>query len=261
MLDSLGRLFRILGTGIAFTVFGLGGLLLAVTVFPLLTILTPTGIQTQKRIRGVIHRVFRQFLWFVQAIGLYDINVEGAESLANCRGCLVVANHPTLLDVVILMALNPNFQCVVKHQLWRNIFLRGVVSAAGFIRNDLSAEEFIEQCEKSFAAGDNLLLFPEGTRTVPGEFPKFFRGFANVAILSQADIQIVVIQCEPVTLTRDEPWYAVSETRASFRVEIGELWDKSTFSWTDHRALNARRLVRSLETYYQDALSNGRTGS
>lgn len=261
VLNTLGRHFRVIGTGLAFTLFGLGGLLLAVTVFPLLTLFSPTGTQTQKRVRGVIHRVFKLFLWFVQAIGLYDVNVEGTESLATSRGCLVVANHPTLLDVVILMALNPNFQCVVKHQLWRNLFLRGVVSAAGFIRNDLSAEEFIEQCEISFANGDNLLLFPEGTRTVPREFPKFFRGFANIAILSQADIQIVVIQCEPVTLTRDEPWYAVSETRASFRVEIGELWDKNSFGWTDHRSLNARRLVRSLESYYQDALSDGRTGS
>jgi 1-acyl-sn-glycerol-3-phosphate acyltransferase len=261
VLDISERLFRIAKTGLAFSLFGLGGLLLAVTVFPLISLLTPGNSQTRKRIRGIIHRVFKLFLWFVQAIGLYEIKVNGAEKLATCRGCLVVANHPTLLDVVILMALNQNFQCVVKHQLWRNVFLRGVVSAAGFIRNDLSAEEFIEQCAKSFAAGDNLLLFPEGTRTIPGEFPKLFRGFANIAILSQADIQIVVIQCEPVTLTREEPWYAVSESRARFQVNVGDLWGKSTFARTPHRSLNARRLVRSLESYYQDALSNGPTGS
>jgi len=232
-------------------------LLLAVTVFPLLALISRNSTRTHERVRAIIHRVFRVFLWFVQAIRLYDVNVDGAESLTTCRGALVVANHPTLLDVVILMALNPNFQCVVKHQLWRNVFLRRVVTAAGYIRNDLSAEEFIEQCAKSFNAGDNLLLFPEGTRTQPGEFPKFFRGFANIALLSKTDILIVVIQCEPVTLTRDKPWYAVSKTRACFRVKVGELWDKNSFDWTPHRALNARRLVKSLETYYRDALSNG----
>lgn len=235
----------------------LGGGLLAITAFPMLALVTPTRELTHKRVRNVIHRVFRLFLWFVRAIGVIDLNVEGTEKLSACRGCLIVANHPTLLDVVILMALSPGFQCVVKYQLWENPFLRGVVSAAGFIRNDLSAAELLNQCEQAFATGDNLLLFPEGTRTIPGENPKFLRGFANIAIIRQADIQIVVIRCEPITLTRDKPWYTVPQSRPCFQVRVCDRWGAKSYDWTPHRSMNARQLVRRLESYYRDALSNG----
>ncbi len=257
MGEHFSQIWRMGAQGIAFAFFGLGSILLAGAAFPLIALFTFDRNLTHKRVRYVIHQVFRLFLWFVQVIGLYEVDIDGAERLATCRGCLIVANHPTLLDVVILMALSPNFQCVVKHQLWRNIFLYGVVSAAGFIRNDLSAEEFLDQCREAFAAGYNLLVFPEGTRTVPGEQPKFVRGFANIAILSQVDIQIVVIRCEPITLTRDKPWYVVPRTRPCFRVEIADLWGANTYYRTPHRALNARHLARNLESYYHDVLSNG----
>ena len=257
MIKTLDRLWRMTAQAIAFAVFGLGSIVLVIVVFPPLGLITSNRDLTHKRARYIIYRAFRLYIWFVKVIGLFDITVDGAERLENGRGCLIVANHPTLLDVVILMALGPNFQCVVKHQLWQNFFLRGVVSAAGFIRNDLSADEFLEQCTEAFDAGYNLIVFPEGTRTVPGENPKFVRGFANIAILSQADLQIVVIRCEPITLTRNKPWYFVPPTIPKFRVAVGEIWGVDSYEQTPHRALNARSLAKNLESYYHKALSNG----
>lgn len=257
VFDVLGRYLRVAGTGLSFTLFGLGGLLFAITAFPVIAHFSSTRELGYKRVRRVVHYLFRWFLWFVRSLGVIDVSVEGTEKLENCRGCLIVANHPTLLDVVILMALMPNVQCMVKHQLWQNVFLRGVVSSAGFIRNDLSADDILEQCSRAFADGENLLVFPEGTRTVAGSYPRLLRGFANIAILSHADIQIVVIQCEPVMLTGGEPWYAVPRSRPCFQVRIDQRWSGNSLEPTPHRALNARQLVRSLESYYQDTLSNG----
>ena len=259
--SRLGQLWRVGGTGVAFAGFGLGGSLLAVTVFPLLAVFSPAAESTQRRVRYVIHMVFRFFVWSVRRLGVIDVAVEGRQRLADCRGCLVVANHPTLLDVVILMSLSPRLQCVVKHQLWRNFFLRGVVSAAGFIRNDLPTEDLLERCAKVFAEGDNLLIFPEGTRTTPGATPKFLRGFANIATLSHVEIQPVVISCVPVTLSRGEPWYSVPPSRPCFRIKLKERWGATVCNQLPQRALNARHLVRSLEAYYQDALSNERSGT
>lgn len=261
MLSRVDRLWRVGGTGIAFVAFGLGGSVLAVTVFPLLALFAPAGDEAHRRVRRVVHHVFRLFVWCVTKMGVIEVSVEGGSRLADCRGCLVVANHPTLLDVVLLMSLSPHLQCVVKHQLWRNVFLRGVVSAAGFIRNDLPADEILRRGGEAFARGDNLLIFPEGTRTVPGAFPAFHRGFANIAILSRADLQLVVISCDPITLTRGEPWYSVPRSRPRFLIRIDRRWGQAAYRKTPHRALNARYLVRDLEAYYQDALSDGRTGA
>jgi 1-acyl-sn-glycerol-3-phosphate acyltransferase len=251
------RLWRIGGTGISFSLFGIGGALLAVTVFPLMMAVSPEREIGRKRVRYVIHLVFRLFLWFMRSMGVINIDLEAREQLASQRSCIIIANHPTLLDVVILMSASPNFQCVVKYQLWNNFFLRGAVSAAGFIRNDLETREFVEQCTKVFTNGDNLLIFPEGTRTIPGEFPKLFRGFANVAIIAKVDIQTVVIKCEPVTFTSDKPWYDVPVSRACYHIRSGDFWHAESYNQTPHRSLNARRLVRNIETYFRNALSNG----
>ena len=204
----------------------------------------------------MIRRTFSAYLWCIVKTGIIDLEIEGRERLADCSGCVVVANHPTLLDVVLLLSLVPRGCCVVKHQLWRNFFLRGVVSRAGYIRNDLPAEQLLGRCEGNFATDGNILVFPEGTRTETGCEPVFFRGFANIAILSGADLQLVAIHCDPPVLTRSRPWYFVPRKRPCFRVSVMDRIPASSFTKSPHRSLNARRLVRTLETLYRTEFSD-----
>jgi len=68
----------------------------------------------------------------------------------------------------VLIAHIPNAVCVVKAKLWSNPFFGGVVRAAGYIRND-EPETLMRDCAACLAAGLPLIIFPEGTRTVPGE--------------------------------------------------------------------------------------------
>jgi len=64
---------------------------------------------------------------------LIDLEVLGAEKLKDGAGRLVVANHPSLLDVVLLMALVRRAQCVVKKELWESRYLGRLVRDAGYI--------------------------------------------------------------------------------------------------------------------------------
>lgn len=188
MPEFIWRCWRLAITGLSFSLFALGGLLLSLTVFPALFLISRSERTRNSYARSVIHQVYRLYLWFLRVIGFAKFEIDDRERLAACRGRLIIANHPTLLDVVILMSVVPRVQCVVKHQLWRNIFVRGVVSATGYIRNDLAPNEILDRCSESLAAGENLLIFPEGSRTTPGAMPRFQRGFANVAIAANADI-------------------------------------------------------------------------
>src|SRR5207245_4177193 len=120
------------------------------------------------RTRRLLAASSRCFIALLRLLGVIELAVAGRDRLERLRGAVVVANHPSLLDVVLLLSLIPNAQCVVKHQLWRNPFLRRVVAAAGYIRNDQPAEAFLACCVASLRAGQNLLIFPEGTRTRPG---------------------------------------------------------------------------------------------
>lgn len=257
LIDKIFYGWRLIGTGLAFAAFGLGGTALALTLIPLACLWTSDPRLRALRAQSIIRASLQLYVFILRALGVIRVDVLGAEALSACRGVLVVANHPTLLDVVLIMALVPRACCVVKHQLWENPFLRLVVSATGYIRNDLAPEVFLEQCRGALASGNNLIIFPEGTRSVPGRKLHFQRGFAHIATLLVADLQPITITCEPITLVKGEPWYRVPPRPGHWRVEAANRIEIQPFLDCAARPLAARRLVSHLESYYNGRLKHG----
>ena len=159
-----------------------------------------------------------------------------------------------LLDVVFLMALVRRSQCIVKSELWENGTLGRLVRGAGYIRNDLESEAMLAACRNSLAAGETLLIFPEGTRSVPGEPVTFRRGFANIATVLGAEIQTVVITCNPPTLTKGEKWSSVPVHKPLFTVDVGELIRTSEWIGTEPRSIASKRLSPIREQPFCGAL-------
>jgi len=246
------RSWRVAATGFSFAIFGLGGVFLTVTVFPALALVDPE--RCPARSRWLIQKTFQLYILMLKFLNLIDVEVEGFERLKSGNGRLIIANHPTLLDVVLLLSLLPNVQCVVKRGLWQNPFLRGVVAAAGYIPNDLPAADLCDRASASLVQGCNLLIFPEGTRTRPDRELKFYRGFANIAAATGAEIQSVLITCRPLTLTKGEPWYRVPDRTPTFHVAVRAQWCWDSFTQHPHRSRNVRHLVTSVESYYKKAL-------
>lgn len=182
------------------------------------------------------------------------LEVFGREHLLNQSGVLILANHPTLLDVVALIALIPNASCVVKQALWRNFFLGGVVRAADYLSNAQS-DLLIDACVADIQTGRPLVIFPEGTRSVDGMPLRFQRGAAYVALKGECLVQPVLIQCDPVTLGKGVPWYRIPPRR--FRLRLVVLPALDVMDWVDHEVpttLRARRLTAALETFFMDKL-------
>lgn len=253
MLKQLDHLYRQAATGFSFACLFLGGCILAATVFPLMALLP--GHQ-RERTQLVIRTAFQSYLKMLQHLSLLRIEIEGQEQLKSCLGRLIVANHPSLLDVVLLMALIPNAQCIVKHQLWSNRFLGGLVRRAGYIRNDIETDALIDTCLSALKGGANIIVFPEGTRSIPGVTPRFHRGFANIATLTGATIQPIVITCTPPTLRKGDPWWAISDTRPVFRVHIKECLNADSYLNQNHRGIASRKLVEHMEAYYAEQLAH-----
>lgn len=251
MLRLLDQGYRCLATGFSFACLFVGGGLLAVTLMPLANALSGTP---HKRSRDIVRYMFRFYLGMLRFLGLARLEIDRAEALRTLRGKIVVANHPSLLDVVILMAHVPNAQCIVKAALWNSPYLGGVMRRNGYIRNDLAPEEMIAACNASIAAGDNIIIFPEGTRSRPGEPPRLQRGFANIATLTGAEIQLVVITCSPPTLMKGQPWWRIPERPPLFQLRVGERIGKEFYS--GYRSLASRRLTSKVQTYFAEELTN-----
>jgi 1-acyl-sn-glycerol-3-phosphate acyltransferase len=247
----LNRAWRLFGTGIAIGLIFIGGGFLA--IFVLAPLAWFPG-QRTGRARRVIQRIFRVYIAALRLTGVIRLRMDGAAQLAAARGRLIVANHPSLLDVVLLMSLVPNAQCIVKHELWNHRFLGPLMRAAGYIRNDLAADDMIAACRAALDRGDCLIIFPEGTRSVPGARIGLRRGFANLALLTGAPIQPVCITCEPPILFKGEPWWRIPTRTPLFTVTVDGCLDPALYEGNGYRSLAARKLVRFLEAYYAERI-------
>lgn len=254
---NINYYWRLLATGYNFASFGIGGFLLALTLLPLVRLWPGTLQKKNERARRVIHHTFRGFVWQMRMTGVISVELHGIEKLRGSDGQLIIANHPTLIDVVLLIALLPRSCCVVKDALFKNPLLKGVVRATGYINNNVDPELFLQQCRDTMDAGYSMLVFPEGTRTRPGQPLLFQRGASHIAVRCGADIVPVTITCEPPMLRKGERWYQIPPRRAHLRVSAGDkLSVRAIVGECAVPALATRRLNRHLQHYYESVCAN-----
>lgn len=213
------RLWRIFGTGLSFAVFGVAALGLAVLVFPLCALASDDADRGHARVQRVIHHAYRAFLKMMEGLGLIRTEWRGADALRAPGPHLIVANHPTLIDVIQLISQLPQADCVISMQYARNPFLARAASQAGYITN---AQGFavVEACAEKLRAGRTVVLFPEGTRSSSTGMQRFRRGAAHIALRAGLPLLPVVIDCVPGMLRKGQRWWDVPQRRSEFTLTV-----------------------------------------
>jgi len=252
---KLNYLQRLIVTIVGYSLFSVCGLLLSLTLFQLMRLSCKDENKSQVRVRCTIAYIFKAFLTMLNILGLIKTEMVGVEKLSKLKGMLIVANHPCLLDVVVIMANIKNVQCIVKSELWKSYFLGGVMRAAGYICNDKDPIELLEICKNELSRGQNILIFPEGTRTTVGKPMKLQRGFGNLALAANVDIQSLVIKCEPSFLTKQDKWYKIASKKVDFKVKLGQLFTISEYQDDKLRAIRVRKLIKDVQHYYMRCLT------
>ncbi|WP_394202379.1 lysophospholipid acyltransferase family protein [Shewanella waksmanii] len=246
---------RWLGGVSCYIVFGLGGLLSSLTILPVLRFWPGSRQQRIRRVRAAVSAMFRFFVAMLTWAGVLKLYANNAAKLNETDGQVIIANHPTLIDVVVLISLMPNVGCIVKQGLWRNPFLRGVVASAGYIPNR-GAELLLQDCQQVLDTGTNLIIFPEGTRTLKDNvINPFARGAANIALRTKTDITPVVLRTNAIGLTKQQAWYQIPRQTIGMRVEVGTRFAHHGYDADNQgQAKAARTLTRDLEHYYRQQL-------
>ncbi len=230
---------RLAGTGVSFALFGLVTFVLGFIVLPVIRVFSRDRARGRKLSRVVLGTGMRFFIWFVSRAGFIAYEISGREKLGR-PGQLIVANHPTLIDSVYLLGFTPSANCIVKAAHFRNVITRGAVNAAGYIPN-APTEEMIHAAEAALQAGETLLMFPEGTRTVPGRPVQMHRGAANVALRGARVLTPVFISCDPPTLSKGLPWYRIPWSRPKWTLRVGD-----DINLDEYRGLPLPRASRKL---------------
>lgn len=248
LLAKINWAWRLAMTGFCFALFGVGGLMLSLVWFNLLLVVQRDRARRRRLARRSIAASFRFFLTVARTLGVLDYRIDNLDTLRNERGCLVVANHPTLIDYVILASVMPETDCLVKSALLRNPFVSGVIRAADYLINS-EAETLLGASQQRLDQGDTLLIFPEGTRTRFGEAITLQRGAANIAVRCGSDMRVVLIHCSEHLLDKKSRWYDVPPNKPFFTVDVRERVNTHDFydAAQQEPALAARQLNRHLQ--------------
>lgn len=180
--------WRITGKVFLFFIFGIGSFIIVTAIFPTLFTFTIGSRKAAKRIgRKVICKAFTLLVDIMQWLRLITFTVKNKEQLTGLRGKVIVANHPSLIDVVMLISIIPNADCLVKGSLTENRIIRGIVNRL-YIPNSENFDDILQESKLSMEQGNCFIIFPEGTRTRPGTPLVFKKGAARIALNAGCDV-------------------------------------------------------------------------
>ena len=212
------RFIRSFLSGFCFFLFGIGGLIAGTLIAPFPLLLCNQ--KTQRRIlSNTVHYLWKIFVGLMCMLKLIDIKTTNEKELKQLRGKIVIANHPSLIDVVILVSKIPHSICVVKGSLFQNFFIKFLIRHI-YLSNSMQPNEFLTTATDYLESGYNIIIFPEGTRTVKNKPIHLHRGFAYLQARSKHDIQPIHIENNPHILGKNDKWYNVGDKPSVYTLKV-----------------------------------------
>lgn len=170
---------------------------------------------------------FRAYLGIMRALGQFRLDLRALDALRDAGPMVIVSNHPALIDAVLVISRLPGLVCIAKGGLWDNWFLGGGIRLAGYLRND-APRDLTRRAVTELRSGRQLLIFPEGTRTPPGQVLGPFRGgFVLMARGAGVPIQTVFLEGGSPYLAKGWPLFRRPPSPLVFRARLGERFEVS----------------------------------
>jgi 1-acyl-sn-glycerol-3-phosphate acyltransferase len=144
------------------------------------------------------HYFYRSFFFFVRAL-IPKVQFQIGRRIKALRSCVVVCNHRSYLDPILLISLFPRHKTIVKHTLFRLPIFSWFLTSSGYLPSVIFGEAManaIKQMEAMTAflgSGGILFVFPEGTRRQARGLGRFNKGAFKIARKFGVPINVVGI--------------------------------------------------------------------
>ena len=127
-----------------------------------------------------------------------SVQVAGRDNVAPGQSYVVVSNHQSLFDILVLYGwLGLDIRWVMKQELRSVPGLGLACEALGHIYIDRSDHEAavrsINQARERITGGTSVLFFPEGTRSEDGQVGRFKKGAFRFAIDTELPVLPVTV--------------------------------------------------------------------
>lgn len=148
--------------------------------------------------RDIIHWILSwQSRILVWLLPIWKIRIEGREKGLKETPFVIISNHQSILDILLINCLRYRFKWISKIENMKLPVLGWYLRMADYIiinrGNKESKEEMMEKSFQYLKDGTSIMMFPEGTRSVDGEIGFFKRGAFQLAINAHVPILPVVL--------------------------------------------------------------------
>ncbi|MDO5046516.1 lysophospholipid acyltransferase family protein [Campylobacter sp.] len=244
---SLKLFFKQTIAALLFTIFGFICILGNLIFIPIVILRLNKFKVVENLSRDIVCVSWKIFIQILRLFGYMNYTFEISTPL-NKSSQLIVANHPSLLDVVFLISKIRRANCVVKGSLDKNPFLFAAIKACNYISNTKN-EELLDKSIKALKSGQALIVFPEGTRT-KGEIT-FHKAASHIAIKAASEVVGIAINMHPRSLAKDQPWYKTPDVMIKY--EFKELFCLDVSGFLPHKssALRVRQLHEHISEIYK----------
>ncbi len=173
--------------------FTLGFVVLVAPPYLLAMALAPDRARAAQRLNNLFFRGFFRLCRLLMPRQRWEID----PALGAVAGSVVVCNHLSYLDPLLLIALYPRHTTIVKERLFRIPILGWVLRSSGYLASGgPESERTLEHLERMrafLAGGGNLFVFPEGTRSRDGAVGPLQAGAFKIARLCRAPVAVATI--------------------------------------------------------------------
>ena len=218
---------------------------LAWTPFALVLVLLLPPTAARKVGRRAAMGIFRSYLWTMEMLGAWRLDLRSLDALKDEGPLIIAPNHPSLLDAVLIVSRLPNAVCVMKRALLGNFLLGPGARLAHYVRND-SLLRLMTSAREELGQGAQLLLFPEGTRSVGSPIGPITDAVGAVSRHSGVAVQAVLIETDSPFLGKGRSVLARPRLPLTYRIRLGRRFDPPR----DVRAFTAE-----LERYFARELA------
>ncbi|MEM7410724.1 MAG: lysophospholipid acyltransferase family protein [Myxococcota bacterium] len=135
------------------------------------------------------------YTWFNPA---WPVKVVGREKIDRSEAYVMVANHLSLLDILVLFRLFVHYKWVSKLENFRIPFIGWNMRLNRYIalrRGDrASVVQMIRASLEALSEGNSIMMFPEGTRSATGQMRAFKPGAFEIALTAKRPILPIAIE-------------------------------------------------------------------
>ena len=237
--------------GVGFACYGVLSLLVIAVCW--LIAIPLRGERRKVACQRVVHRALAWWEAIMESIGVFHVDFPEAETLRALRGTIIAPSHPSLIDAPHFLARMPRLTCLMKKSVLKNPFMGSSSRLAGYLPND-HGREFIRLGRDALRAGENLLIFPEGTRTVEAPVNPFKMGFSLMALLADAPIQTVFLEMSYPYLGKRWQLWRSPVFPVQIKIRLGR-------QFRAQPGQSARELGEEVERYFRETMGVGAAGA